>query len=426
MSYDDEDASALEAGLRRKVPASWVTFGCMALVLVALAPAARANGDPYSDHTIKIGILNDRSGPLSDASGEGSAVGARLAVEEFGGKVHGVPVVIVAADHQNKPDVGLTIARRWFDQDAVDVIVDIANSAVSLAVTSLAAERHRIVIHSSASADITGKYCDPMSLQWTFNTFADANALTRVIMKSGDRRTWFIIAADYAYGHASAADLRRFVASSGGEVVGEVYHPVGATDLSSLLLQAQASGASVIAIADSASDLANAVKQAAEFGVGHDGKQILVTPTVINVSDIDALGLETAQGLQGLSSFEWNRSAAARDFTKRFLAVARRIPTADQAGVYSEVRQYLKAVQAAGTDEADAVIAKLRELPVEDAFAAHGHVRADGQTLHDLYVVRIRKPAELQTAGDYNIILESVPGDQAFQTAAESSCKLLK
>ena len=399
---------------------------CALLASTSLALPAMAQAERYSAGTVKIGVLNDRSGPVSDASGEGSVVAARLAVEEFGGRVNGIPVEVVSADHQNKPDIGSTISRQWYDRDNVDIVVDIANSAVSLALINIAGDRNKIVIHNSGSAEITGKSCHPVSMQWTFNTFANANAFANAIVKEGGRDTWFIMAADFAYGHAASADLRRFVEQYGGKIVGEVRHPVGASDFTSFLLQAQASNAKVIALANSATDLANSIKQAAEFRIGADGKQILVSPTAVNTSEVDALGLEVAQGIQGMSSFEWNRTDATRALAKRFQDKFGKLPTANQAGVYSSVRHYLKAVQAAGTDETGAILTQMRAMPVNDAYAENGRLREDGQMLHDLYVVRVKKPAESKAKGDYFTIAETVPGEQAFQTAAQSACRLLK
>lgn len=390
---------------------------------IFLATSATAEEQGNLTKPLRIGILNDRSGPYADASGEGSAIAARLAADEFGNKVLGVPIEIVVGDHAGKPDLGTNVARRWFDVDGVDAIADIANSGVGLAVTALAKERNRIVLNNSVAGSFTGKACTPVTVQWSYNSFASGKALATALLKQ-NLKTWFIIAVDYAYGQALSADLKRMVEAGGGKIVGEARHPLGTADFSSFLLQAQASGAQVIALANSGADLVTTIKQANEFGMTKSQK--LVSVSAINLSEIEALGLDLAQGLLTTSAFEWNRSDETRQWTKRFVEKAGRLPTADQAATYSEVKHYLQAVAAAKTVDALPVMAKMRDLPVKDAFADNGHLREDGQMVHDFFLVRAKTPAESTEKGDYFAIVQTVPSDEAFQPLSESTCPLVK
>jgi branched-chain amino acid transport system substrate-binding protein len=395
----------------------------LAAICVSTAAPSYADDAPTLPHAIKIGVLNDRSGPYADATGEGSAVAARMAAEEFGNAVLGQPVEILVGDHMGKVDLGSLIARKWFDTENVDVVVDIASSGVGIAVVNLAKERNKIVLNNSASSDFTGKACSPTAVQWSYNTYANANALSAAMKRAG-LDTIFTIGADYAFGHMLAADVKRSVEKTGSTIVGEAWHPLNTMDFSSFLLQAQGSKAKSVALADSGSDLVGIVKQANEYQITK--QQTLVILTSVNLSEIKALGLPLAQGLLTMSAFEWTKSDASRRWTKDFVARTGKFPTADQAATYSEVRHYLKAVAAAHSLDTATVLAKMREMPINDIFASNGHLREDGQMIHNLYLVRVKKPSESTEEGDYLSIVQELAGDEIFQTLAESVCPLVK
>jgi branched-chain amino acid transport system substrate-binding protein len=395
----------------------------LAAILACSATLAVAEQAATLPHPIRIGILNDRSGPYADAAGEGSAVAARMAAEEFGNSVLGQPVEILVGDHMGKPDLGALVARKWFDTENVDVIADIANSGVGIAVVNLGKERDKIILNNSASSDFTGKACSPTAVQWSYNTYANGNALSAAMKRAGLDRI-FTIGVDYAYGRMLGSDFKRFFEKSGGTIVGEAWHPLNTADFSSFLLQAQGSKAKAIALADSGADLVGIVKQAEEFQIGK--QQTIVVLASINLSEIEALGLQVAQGLLTMSAFEWNKTEESRRWTKAYLARTGKIPTADQVATYSEVRHYLKAVKAAGSLETATVLAKMRELPVNDVFASNGRLREDGQMVHDLYLVRVKKPSESTEKGDYVSIVQELPGDEVFQSLAESTCPLVR
>ena len=392
----------------------------MVALAAALAPPGAFAASGMSDNVIKIGILNDRSGAYADLGGEGSVVAARMAAEEFGNAVDGTPVEIVSADHQNKPDIGLGIVRRWFDTDKVDVVADISNSGVGFAVVSLAKERNKIVLNASASSDFTGKACTRTSFQWVYSSYTNGYGLANALAKR-KLDQWFLITVDYSFGHAFSADMRRAIDANGGKIIGEVRHPLNTADFSSLLLQAQASGAKVIALANAGADTTTAVKQASEFGIS--SKQTLVAPTVF-LTDIDAMGLAAAQGLQFVTAFYWDRNEASRAWAKKYFERQGRMPTMTQAGVYSAVRHYLKAVQAAKSDDGLIVADKMRALPVSDSFAS-GQVRIDGQFVHDMYLARVKKPADSKQRWDYYEIVSTIPAEEAFRPLNEGGCPLV-
>lgn len=397
----------------------WGALLCMALV-PSVAQTAAAE-PAISDNVIKIGILNDRSGAYADLGGEGSVVAARMAAEEFGNAIGGVPIEIVSADHQNKPDIGLGIVRRWFDTEKVDVVADISNSGVGFAITPLAKERHKIILNASASSDFTGKACTPTSFQWIYSSYTNGYGLASALTKQ-KLDSWFLITVDYAFGHAFAADMRKAVEANGGKVLGKVRHPLNTADFGSVLLQAQASGAKVVALANAGADMTNAVKQASEFGITRS--QVLAAPTVF-LTDIDALGLAAAQGLQFVTAFYWDRDESSRTWSKKFFALRGRMPTMTQAGMYSAVRHYLRAVQAAKSDDGLTVAAKMRELPVSDAFAAHGTLRQDGQFMHDMYIARVKTPADSKQRWDYYDIVATLPAEAVFRPLNEGGCPLV-
>jgi branched-chain amino acid transport system substrate-binding protein len=365
-----------------------------------------------SDDVVKLGVLTDLSGMYSDGTGPGSVLAAQLAAGEFNNTVAGKPVQVIQGDHLNKPDVGGAIARRWFDTEQVDVILDVPVSSIALEVQQLAHERNRIFLNSAAGATVlTGKACSPTAAQWTYDTYALAHAAGSAVLKRGGD-TWFFIAADYLFGASLVADASDVVTKSGGKVLGSVKHPMGTSDFSSYLLQAQASGAKVIAFANSGDDVRAAIKQSGEFGLGKDGQQIVGLNAAI--TDIHALGLPAAQGLLVAEGFYWDRDDRTRAFASRFMAKQKRPPTMMQAGVYSAALNYLKAVQSLGTDDAMAVMAQLRTMDIEDAFARNGRLRVDGLMVHDMALMQVKAPEQSKGEWDVYDVVSSIPGSDAF------------
>lgn len=377
-----------------------------------------------SNDVVKLGILNDQSGVYADLAGPGSVTAAKMAVEDFGGKVLGKPIDVIFADHQNKPDVATPIVNQWIDVDNVDVVVDVPTSSVALAVQEITKNKNRIHLNSTAgSSDLTGKACSPMGIHWTYDTYALANSTGRALTKDGGD-TWFFITADYAFGHALEKDTSAAVTAAGGKVLGSVNAPFPNQDFSSFLLQAQSSGAKVIGLANAGGDMINAIKQAHEFGITSAGQRLAGLLTFI--TDIHSLGLATTQGLVLTTGFYWDRDDETRAWSKRFAERNNgKMPTMVQAGVYSVVMHYLQAIKAAGTDEAKAVVAKMREMPVNDFFAHNGHVRADGRMVHDMYLVQVKTPAESRYPWDYYKILRVVPGDEAYRPLDQGNCPLV-
>ena len=351
------------------------------------APAGAA------DDVIRIGVLNDQSGVYADLGGVGSVIAAQMAVEDAGGKVLGRPVEVINADHQSKADVGAAIARKWFDEDNVDVVIGFDNSSVALAVEQVALQKNRIAIAGAiGTTAFTGKNCTPNEAAWVYDAYALTNTLARsVVQRGGD--TWFFITVDYALGHSLEADATAAVLAAGGKVLGHARHPINTSDFSSYLLQAQASGAKVVALANAGGDMINAIKQANEFGLTRGGQKVVSLLTFI--TDIQSVGLTATQGLTFVTAFYWNRNDESRAWSKRFFERHKRMPTMAQAAVYSMVRHYLRAVEAAGTDEAEAVMAKMRDMPVNDFYAKNGRVRLDGRMVHDMYFVQVKTPAEI-------------------------------
>ncbi len=394
-----------------------------ALVLGVLAATCGAAYAQVSDDLVRIGVLNDQSSLYADLGGPGSVVAARMAVEDAGGTVLGKPVDIVTADHQNKPDVGASIARQWFDADKVDMAIGFDNSSVALAVEQLAAQKNRIAIAGAVGTTaFTGKNCTPNEASWIYDSYALTTTLARsMVARGGD--SWFFITVDYAFGHSLEADAGAAVLAGGGKVLGSARHPLNTSDFSSYLLQAQASGAKVVALANGGGDMINAAKQANEFGLTRDGRSLV--SLLVFITDIHSIGLKAAQGLTFVTGFYWDRDAATRAWSKRFFARHQRMPTQAQAAVYSAVRHYLRAVAAAGTDEAKAVMAKMRELPVDDFFVNNGKLREDGRLVHDMYFVQVKTPAESREPWDYYKILATIPGDMAFRSLEQSGCPLI-
>ena len=391
--------------------------------LATLAVTGTANAQ-MSDSVIKIGMLSDRSGIYADINGEGSAIAARMAAEEFGNAVNGTKIEIIVGDHQNKADIAANLARQWIDTEKVDVVADVPNSAAALAVQGITRDKKRLFLMSGpGSTDLTGKECSPYGFQWTWDNHAVASATARALVEQG-RKSWFFITADYAFGHSLEAEAVNTVKQLGGSVKGSVRHPLGASDFSSYLLQAQASGADVVAFANAGGDTINGVKQAAEFGIPQGGQTL--AGLLLNVNDIHALGLETAQSLMFANSFYWDMTDETRAWSKKFEERTGRKPSMNQAGVYSAVRHYLQAVKEAGTDDTDKVAARMRSMPITDMMMKDAKIAANGRIFNDMYLAQVKTPAESKYAWDYFKIVKTVPAAQAYIDPKDSGCPLVK
>ncbi|MHC2255432.1 branched-chain amino acid transport system substrate-binding protein [Bradyrhizobium embrapense] len=391
--------------------------------LAAVAACSLMLAAPAMAQGVKIGILNDQSGVYADYGGKYSLEAARMAVEDFGGEVLGQKIEIVTADHQNKPDLATAIARRWYEVENVDMITELTTSSVALAVQELSKEKKKIdIVVGAATSRISGDACTPYSFHWAYDTRALAVGTGGALTEAGGD-TWFFLTADYAFGYALEKDTSDIVASKGGKVVGSVRVPLNSSDFSSFLLQAQSSKAKIIGLANAGLDTTNSIKQAAEFGIVRGGQKL--AGLLMTLSEVHGLGLEAAQGLVLTEGFYWDHDDASRAFSERFFKRTSRMPSMIHAGTYSATLSYLKAVKAAGTKDSEAVAAKLKELPVDDAFAK-GKVLANGRMVHDLYLFEVKKPSESKKPWDYYKQLAVVPGDKAFFTAKESGCPLTK
>jgi branched-chain amino acid transport system substrate-binding protein len=398
--------------------------------IVGLAALAVALGcgtaqAQYSDGVIKIGVMNDMSGTYADLTGPGSVVAAQMAVEDFGAAAKGLKVEIVGADHQNKPDIGSNVVRSWIDTDKVDVIVDVPTSSVALAVNEIVREKNKVFLISGAAAsNLTGDKCSPNTVHWTYDTWALANGTGNAIVKTGGKN-WFFLTADYAFGHALERDTAAVVEKNGGKVMGKVRHPFPATDFSSFLLQAQASKAQIIGLANAGADTTNAIKQAAEFGIVKGGQNLAAL--LIFISDVKALGLPTAQGLVFTEAWYWDLNDANRDFAKRFAPRNKGIhPSMIHAGVYSAVTHYLKAVSDLKSDaDGKAVVAKMRSMPTDDKLFGKGTIRADGRKIHPMYLFEVKKPEESKGPWDLYKLRATIPADEAFRPISEGKCPLV-
>jgi branched-chain amino acid transport system substrate-binding protein len=378
---------------------------------------------PASAQGVKIGVLNDQSGVYADYGGKYSVEAAKMAIEDFGGEVLGQKIELVTADHQNEPDLAVSIARRWYDVDGVDMITDLTTSTVALAVQELSNEKKKIdIVVGAATSRITGDACTPYGFHWAFDTHALAVGTGGALVKAGGD-TWFFITADYAFGHALERDTSEIVTHAGGKVVGSVRVPLNSSDFSSFLQQAQSSKAKIVALANAGRDTTNSIKQAAEFGIFRRGQKL--AGLLMTLSEVRGLGLDAAQGLVLSEGFYWDHDDRSRAFSERFFKRTGRMPNMNHAGTYSATLSYLKAVKAAGTKDSEAVARKLKELPVDDAFAK-GKVLANGRMVHDMYLFEVKKPSESKKPWDYYKQLAVVPGDQAFFTAKESGCPLTK
>jgi branched-chain amino acid transport system substrate-binding protein len=391
------------------------------LVFAVSGGAANAQ---ISDDVVKIGVLTDMSSLYADATGKGSVAAVQMAVADYGGKVKGKPVEVIVADHQNKPDVGLNIARNWYDNEKVDAIFDVPTSSVALPISALTREKNRININSGGgSSDITGIACSPNTVHWTYDTYSLSNVAGKAMVKRGED-TWFFVTADYAFGMALERDAANVVKESGGKVLGNVRHPLNSPDFSSFLLQAQASQAKVIALADAGGDTTNALKQAAEFGITQGGQKMIAL--LQEITDTHALGIKATQGLIVTDAFYWDMNDETRAFSKRFNEKVGHMPTMIQAGLYSATMHYLKAIDAIGTDEAPKVMAQMRATPVNDFFARNGKIRIDGRMVHDMYLFEVKKPEESKGEWDLYKLLATVPGDEAFRPLDKGGCPLVK
>ncbi|MCZ2412981.1 MAG: ABC transporter substrate-binding protein [Burkholderiales bacterium] len=393
---------------------------------VALALAGGAAQAQISGNVVKIGVMNDMSGVYADIGGPGSVVAAKLAVEDFQKTSKaGLKIEVVSADHQNKPDVGSTVARQWYDTDGVDAIADVPTSSVALAVSQVTRDKGKAFLATGpATADLTGKACSPNTVHWLYDTWMLANGTGSAIVKTGGD-TWFFLTADYAFGHALERDTEAVVLKNGGKVLGKVRHPLATQDFSSFLLQAQASKAKVIGLANAGGDTINSIKQAAEFGIVKGGQSL--AGLLVFLTDVHGLGLQTAQGLIVTETFYWDLNDQTRAWSKRFAAAnGGKYPSMDHAGVYAVVLHYLKAVEAAKTDDGTKVVAKMKELPTDDPLFGKGTVRQDGRKIHPAYLFEVKKPSESKGPYDYYKLRATIPADQAFRPLAEGGCPLVK
>ncbi|MBS3849732.1 MULTISPECIES: ABC transporter substrate-binding protein [Devosia] len=393
------------------------------LILASAASLLMAGTAMATD--IKIGVLNDRSGVYADLSGEGSVIAARMAVEDFDAAAKGINVEIVSADHQNKPDVASTIARQWYDQDGVDMIADVPTSSAAFAVAEVTRDKNKIFMDSGAgSADLTGAQCSPNTVHWTYDTWALAHGTGTAMVQEGYKK-WFFITADYAFGQALEKDTSAVVEAAGGEVLGAVRHPFPGTDFSSYLLQAQASGAQVIGLANAGGDTVNTIKQAAEFGITQAGQAL--AGLLIFITDVHALGLETAQGLVLTEAFYWDLNDDTRAWSERFAAQnGGNMPTMVHAGVYASVLHYLKAVEATGGKDTAALMDEMKAEPSQDPLFGQGMVRPDGRHIHDMYLFQVKSPDESTGPWDYYNLLAAIPAKDAFRPLADGGCDLVK
>ena len=376
-----------------------------------------------SDDVVKLGVLTDMTSLYSDATGSGSLIAAQMAAEDYGGKVKGKPIEVIGADHQNKPDIGSNIARQWYDTAKVDAIVDVPTSSIALAVQQITRDKDKVLLMSGPGAsDLTGPACSPNGIHWTYDTFALSKVGAKAMVARGED-SWFFVTADYAFGHALERDAAAVVKANNGKVLGAVRAPLNTNDFSSFLLQAQASKAKVIGLANAGGDTQNAIKQAAEFGLQKNGQKLV--SLLFQITDAHSLGLGIAQGMILTEAFYWDMDDASRAFSQRFLKRAGHMPTMIQAGIYSAVTHYLKAIDAAGTDAAKPVIARMKATPIHDFFAKNGRIRDDGRMIHDMYLVEVKSPSESKGEWDLYKILATILGDEAYRPMSEGGCPLV-
>ena len=399
----------------------------MKLKSIALAAALAVSGAAQaqiSDNVVRIGVLTDLSGAYSDIAGKGTVIATQMAIDDFMAKEKPTfKIEVVSADHLNKGDVAANKAREWIERDKVDVVTELVTSSVALAVQKIAKEKNKIALVSgAASTRITNEDCNDVTVHWTYDTYSVANGTAKAVTKAGGKK-WFFLTADYAFGHSLEKDASDVVKANGGEVMGAVRHPFPGSDFSSFLLKAQSSGAQIIGLANAGTDTINSIKQAAEFGV--TPKQQLAG-LLMFISDVHSLGLKTTQSMYLTEGFYWNLNDDTRAWSKRFFDQHKRMPTMVQAGQYSSVMHYLKAVKASGTDDTAKVMAQMKKTPVNDFFAKNGSIRADGRMVHDMYLLQVKKPAESTTPWDYYNVVSTIPAAEAFQPLAASKCALVK
>jgi branched-chain amino acid transport system substrate-binding protein len=396
-------------------------LGLAALWVMTVCGDADLRGAMAQAAPLKIGVLTDMSSLYADNGGPGSVTAAQMAVDDFGGTVLGRNIEVVSADHQNKADVGGAIARRWIDNEDVEAILDVPNSAVALAVQGITREKNKVFLATGAATSrLTGDECSPTGIHWTYDTYALSQGTTKAVSKLGFRN-WYFLSADYSLGAQLEADSRKVIAAQGGKVVGSVKHPVNTPDFSSFLLQAQSSNADVIALADAGGDFINAVKQASEFGITKSQKLIGL---LVFIADIHSLGLPSAQGLILSSAFYWDMNDETRAWSKRFIDKTQKVPTMIHAGTYGAVMHYLKAIEKAGTFDGPAVVREMRAMPVNDFMTRNGKIRADGRLVRDMYLFRVKSPEESKYKFDYYQYLATIPGDEAFRPEGEGGCHL--
>ena len=402
----------------------WAAAWPLAVVIGFISGAGAAPVGRVSDDVVRIGLLLDMASIYSDITGTGSITAAKMAIDDFGGKVLGRPIELIFADHQNKADIASVQAREWFDRRAVDAILDVAASTTALAVMDVARNRNKIVVLASpASATITNEACGPNFVHWTYDTYAMAHGTADALMKRG-YDTWFFITADYVFGYTLEQNTRDVVAANGGKVLGSVRAPLNTADFSSFLLQAKASKAKVIGLANAGTDTINAIKQAAEFSITRGGQRL--AGLLVFLNDVHSLGLATAQGMVLTSAFYWDMNDETRAWSQRFFKLTGKMPNMAQAGQYSATMHYLKAVEAAGTDDTAAVMQKMRELPIDDVFTHNGRIREDGRMVHDMYLFEVKAPSESRAPWDYYKLLATIPAENAFTPLAQSLCPLIR
>ena len=400
------------------------SFAATLLATLALAASGGTASAQISDDVVKIGVLTDMASLYADATGKGSLVAVQMAVADYGGKVKGKPVEVISADHQNKPDIAMSIARNWYDNEKVDAIFDVPTSSVALPISALTREKNKININSGGgTSDLTGVACSPNTVHWTYDTYSLSNVAGKAMVKRGED-TWFFITADYAFGMALERDAANVVKENGGKVLGDVRHPLNNSDFSSFLLQAQSSKAKVIGLANAGGDTQNALKQAAEFGITQAGQKMIALLT--EITDVHSLGIKATQGLIVTDAFYWDRDDETRAFSRRFNDKVGHMPTMIQAGLYSATMHYLKAIEAIGTDDSQKVMAQMRATPIHDFFAHDGKIRIDGRMVHDMYLFEVKKPEESKGEWDLYKLLATVPGDEAFRPLDKGNCPLVK
>lgn len=393
---------------------------CSAL---ALGPAAAQTTGRLSNDVLRIGVLTDLGGVYADISGKGAVEAVKMAVEDFGGRMFGKPIEVIAADHQNKADIGAAKAREWFDIGGVDMINDLANSGVALAVAGLAKEKKRhVIVNNASNMGVTNAQCSPYTVHYAYDAYSLANGTGRSVVENGGD-TWFFLTVDFAFGIGLEQQVSEVVRSSKGRVLGAARHPLGASDFSSFVLQAQASKAKIVGLASTGQDAINAIKAANEFGLTKNQK---LAALLLWINDVHSLGLQTAQGMQLTNAWYWDMNEDSRKFAQRFHQRVGSMPNMAHAGDYSSTMHYLKAVQAAGSDDADAVSAKMREMPINDMFARNGRIRVDGRMVHDMYLWEVKSPSESKYPWDYLKLVKTIPAAQAFMPLEQSTCYLVK